>query len=58
MTSAVNLGAGACPTRKSSVVRMKKGGKVKSGGKICPDIVKTPTTPKSQKVVRERVDKC
>tara|TARA_R100000900_G_scaffold66812_1_gene53405 strand:- start:90 stop:326 length:237 start_codon:yes stop_codon:yes gene_type:complete len=36
MTSAVNLGAGACPTRKSSVVRMKKGGKVKSGGKVCP----------------------
>ncbi len=36
MTSAVNLGAGKCPTRKSSVVRMKKGGKVKSGGKICP----------------------
>jgi len=31
MTSAVNLGAGKCPTRKSSVVRMKKGGKV-----ICP----------------------
>ena len=36
MTSAVNLGAGKCPIRKSSVVRMKKGGKVKSGGKICP----------------------
>jgi|TARA_R100000995_G_scaffold83758_1_gene60519 hypothetical protein len=37
MGSAVNLGAGQCPTRKSSVVRMKKGGKVKSGGKICPE---------------------
>ena len=36
MGSAVNLGAGQCPTGKSSVVRMKKGGKVKSGGKICP----------------------
>jgi len=36
MTSAVNLGAGQCPTGKSSVVRMKSGGKVKSGGKICP----------------------
>ncbi len=39
MTSAVRLGAGACPSpRRSSkgVVRMKKGGEVKSGGKICP----------------------
>ena len=39
MTSAVRLGAGACPVQRrasSSVVRMKKGGKVKSGGKICP----------------------
>tara|TARA_R100000426_G_scaffold28913_1_gene24132 strand:+ start:222 stop:470 length:249 start_codon:yes stop_codon:yes gene_type:complete len=40
MGSVVNLGSGACPTRragKSAVVRMKKGGKVKSGGKICPE---------------------
>ena len=37
MGSAVNLGAGQCPPRKSSVVRMKKGGKVKSGGKIYPE---------------------
>jgi hypothetical protein len=39
MTSAVRLGAGACPVQgrgSKSVVRMKKGGKVKSGGKICP----------------------
>ena len=37
MKSRVNLGNGACPTRSSrSVVRMKKGGEVKSGGKICP----------------------
>jgi len=39
MGSVVNLGSGACPVRKtgkSGVVRMKKGGKVKSGGKICP----------------------
>jgi len=40
MGSVVNLGSGACPVRragKSTVVRMKKGGKVKSGGKICPE---------------------
>ena len=40
MTSAVRLGAGACPVRgrgSRSVVRMKKGGKVKSGGKFCPE---------------------
>ena len=40
MGSVVNLGSGACPVRrtgKSNVVRMKKGGKVKSGGKICPE---------------------
>jgi len=39
MTSAVRLGAGACPVRRSAskgAVRMKKGGKGKSGGKICP----------------------
>jgi|TARA_R100001460_G_scaffold24986_3_gene50203 hypothetical protein len=39
MGSVVNIGSGACPVRKSGksgVVRMKKGGKVKSGGKICP----------------------
>ena len=40
MGSVVNLGSGACPVRragKSTVVRMKKGRKVKSGGKICPE---------------------
>ena len=40
MGSVVNLGSGACPVRKTgknAVVRMKKGGKVKSGGKICPE---------------------
>jgi len=38
MTSVVNLGSGACPVKSKpqAVVRMKKGGKVKSGGKICP----------------------
>jgi hypothetical protein len=35
--SRVNLGNGACPTKAlKTVVRMKKGGEVKSGGKICP----------------------
>ena len=36
--SRVKLGAGKCPVKKKSqpVARMKKGGKVKSGGKICP----------------------
>jgi hypothetical protein len=40
MGSAVNLGRGACPAPKAAkrgVVRMKKGGEVKSGGKICPE---------------------
>ena len=40
MTSAVRIGAAACPVPKRatrSVVRMKKGGKVKSGGKSCPE---------------------
>ena len=40
MTSAVRIGAAACPMPKRAskgVVRMKKGGKVKSGGKICPE---------------------
>ena len=40
MGSVVNLGSGACPVRKTgknAVVRMKKGGKGKSGGKICPE---------------------
>ena len=40
MTSAVRIGAAACPIPKrasNSAVRMKKGGKGKSGGKICPE---------------------
>ena len=39
MGSVVNLGSGACPVKSKArpVVRMKKGGKVKSGGKICPE---------------------
>ena len=38
MKSRVNLGNGACPVKRTGVVRrMAKGGKVKSGGKICPE---------------------
>ena len=40
MGSVVNIGRGACPSPKApsrDVVRMKKGGKVKSKGKICPE---------------------
>ena len=40
MGSVVKLGAGSCPApsrASKGVVRMKKGGKVKSGGKICPE---------------------
>ncbi len=40
MGSVVNIGRGACPSPKASnrgVVRMKKGGAVKSKGKICPE---------------------
>ena len=37
MKSRVNIGNGACPVKRTGVVRrMAKGGKVKSGGKICP----------------------
>jgi len=36
MNSRVNLGNGACPTKRTTVRRMAKGGEVKSGGKICP----------------------
>jgi len=36
MTSRVNLGNGACSTKRATAVRrMAKGGEVKSGGKIC-----------------------
>ncbi len=35
MNSRVNLGNGACPTKRTTVRRMAKGGEVKSGGKIC-----------------------
>lgn len=36
MKSRVNLGNGACPTKRTTAVRrMAKGGEVKSGGKIC-----------------------
>jgi|TARA_E500000318_G_C3464731_1_gene174083 hypothetical protein len=40
MGSVVNLGSGSCPVKKMAkggAVRMKKGGKVKSKGKICPE---------------------